>query len=77
MKRLIATRTVHAVMVTVRIVILMIMIVAMLMTMMAVMFVPAIAIMPMSVAACLAVPVVVDGIGFDLHAAATANRTHQ
>ena len=76
MKRLIVTRTIHAVMVTVRIVILMIMIVAMLMTMlmtmMAVMFVPAIAIMPMSVAACLSVRV-----GFDLHAAATANRTHQ
>jgi hypothetical protein len=71
MKRLIVTRTIHAVMVTVRLVILMIMIVAMLMTMMAVMFMPAIAIMPMSVAACLAVRV-----GFDLHAAATANRTH-
>lgn len=50
----------------------MIMIVAMLMTMMAVMFVPAIAIMPMSVAVCLAVRL----IGFDLHSAATANRTH-
>jgi hypothetical protein len=67
---------IDAVMMTMLKVILMVMVVALFMTMMVFMVVSAIAIMPMSVATCLAVRVVVDGIGFDLRPAATANRTH-